>query len=151
MLSTLAIISNQIELSLGVFDSFFITKAIQEWGRSLYSPWQSKIEAKLQEESKFWRSSKPFPNQSSMQGRESKKESNIHEIRKHLRNICKLVNCPRRNFASLVKPRRNFATPCEIFATLQNLFEIFRYFFTDSVRFLYQDILCNYLFSHCKL
>ena len=24
------------------FDSFFITKAIQEWGKALYSPWQSK-------------------------------------------------------------------------------------------------------------
>ena len=30
MLRTLAIISNQIELSFGVFDSFMITKAIQD-------------------------------------------------------------------------------------------------------------------------
>ena len=32
MLRTLAIISNQIVLSFGVFDSFLITKAIQDWG-----------------------------------------------------------------------------------------------------------------------
>ena len=30
MLRTLAIVSNQIVLSFGVFDSFFITKAIQD-------------------------------------------------------------------------------------------------------------------------
>ena len=40
---------------------------------------------RLHEESKFWRALKPLPNQSSMQGRESEKESNIHEIRKPLR------------------------------------------------------------------
>ena len=38
MLRTLAIVSNQIVLSFGVFDSFLITKAIQEWGRFLYNP-----------------------------------------------------------------------------------------------------------------
>ena len=32
MLRTLAIVSNQIMLSFGVFDSFFITKEIQDWG-----------------------------------------------------------------------------------------------------------------------
>ena len=32
MLRTLAIVSNQIVLSFGVFDSFLITKAIQDWG-----------------------------------------------------------------------------------------------------------------------
>ena len=32
MLRTFAIVSNQIVLSFGVFDSFFITKAIQDWG-----------------------------------------------------------------------------------------------------------------------
>ena len=50
-----------------------------------YSPWQSKIEAKLHEESKFWRASKPLPNQSSMQGRESEKESNIQKFHNLLR------------------------------------------------------------------
>ena len=33
MLRTLAIVSNQIMLSFGVFDSFLITKAIQDWGK----------------------------------------------------------------------------------------------------------------------
>ena len=32
MLRTLAIVSNQIVLGFGVFDSFLITKAIQDWG-----------------------------------------------------------------------------------------------------------------------
>ena len=50
------------------------------------------------------------------------------------------------------KPKGNFTTPfqpCEIFATLPNLPEILRYFCTDSVRFLPQVILCNYLLSPC--
>ena len=55
-----------------------------------------------------------------------------------------------RNFS---QARRNFATPfqsCKIFATLRNLPVIFRYFCTDSIRFLSQDILCNYLLSPCN-
>ena len=60
-----------------------------------YSPWQRKIEAKLHEESKFWSASKPLPNQSSMQGRESKKKSNIQKFHNLLRNIRKLANCLR--------------------------------------------------------
>ena len=127
---------------------------------------EKQVEAQRHEESKFWRALQPFPNQSSMQERESEKESNIHEIRKPLRNIRKLANCPRRNFASLVKLRMNFATPCQIFASqkefrkpcetdefrnpLRNVHVIFKYFCTDSVRFLSQDILCNYLFSPCN-
>ena len=116
--------------SFGVFDSFFIIKTSQEWGRTWYSPWQSKIEAKVHEKFKLLRASKPFPNQSSMQGRELEKESNIHEFRNPLRNICKFANCRRRNFASLAKLMNfasltklmnfeslaklmNFATPCE--------------------------------------
>ena len=35
-------------------------------------------------------------------------------------------------------------------SNLWNLHVIFRYFCTDSVRFLPQDILCNYLFSPCN-
>ena len=72
---------------------------------------------------------------------------------------------------------KNFATPCEIFSSqkeisqarkkfhnsfsalrnfrnsifdLRNLHVIFKYFITDSVRFLPQDILCNSLFSPCN-
>ena len=54
-----------------------------------------QVEAQLHEESKFWRALKSFPNQSSMQGRESEKESNIQQFRNPLRNICKLENCLR--------------------------------------------------------
>ena len=65
------------------------------------NPWQSKIEARLHEESKFWRASKPFPNQSSMQGRESEKESHTEG---------------------------NFATsfhPCEIFASQKKFLQAY--------------------------
>ena len=46
----------------------------------LYSPWKSKMKAQKNEESKFQRALKPFPKQSSMQGRESEKESNIQQF-----------------------------------------------------------------------
>ena len=57
----------------------------------------------------------------------------------------------RRNFASLAK-LMNFASLAKLmnFATLRNLHVIFRYFCTDSIRFLSQDILYNYLFSPCN-
>ena len=40
-----------------------------------------QVEAQTHEESKFWRALQPFPNQSSMQGRESEKKSNIQQFR----------------------------------------------------------------------
>ena len=68
--------------------------------------------------------------------------------------LAKLVNV---NCERLAKPqlkKNNFATqflPCEFFATLWNSpYVIFRYFPTNSVRFLFQDILCNYPFSSCN-
>ena len=50
--------------------------------------------------------------------RKRMKESNIQEFRNPLRNIRKLANCPRKNFASLVKlmnfaPCAKFRKPCE--------------------------------------
>ena len=82
----------------------------------LYSPWKSKMKAQKNEESKFQRALKPFPNQSSMQGRESEKESNIQQFRM-------LAKCPRgvqvagqrarlqrMNFV----PLQNFRKPCKI-------------------------------------
>ena len=68
--------------------------------------------------------------------------------------LAKLVNV---NCERLEKPqlKKNiFVTqflPCEFFATLWNSpYVIFKYFPTDSVRFLFQDILCNYPFSSCN-
>ena len=136
--------------------TFFIIKTSQEWGRTWYSPWKSKIEAKLHEESKFWRASKPLPNQSSMEGRESEKESNIQQFRNTLPNIRKLANYPRGVQAAGQRVRlwrMKFRRPCEtdeFCNPLQNLPVTFRYFCTDSIRFLSQDILCNYLFSPCN-
>ena len=40
-----------------------------------------QVEAQTHEESKFWRASQLFPKQSSMQGRESEKKSNIQQFR----------------------------------------------------------------------
>ena len=50
----------------------------------------------------------------------------------------------RRKFRNSFSVLRNF---CNSISELQNLDVIVRYFCTDSVRFLPQDILCNYLFS----
>ena len=49
--------------------------------------------------------------------------------------------------------KKEFRKPCEIDEfrnPLRNLHVIFKYFCTDSVRFLSQDILFNYLFSPCN-
>ena len=44
-----------------------------------------------------------------------------------------------------------FHTLCKISQALQNSScVIFKYFCTDSARFLSRDILCNYLFSPCN-
>ena len=40
-----------------------------------------QVEAQTHEESKFWKALQPLPNQSSMQGRESEKKSNIQQFR----------------------------------------------------------------------
>ena len=48
---------------------------------------EKQIEAQTHEESKFWRASQPLPNQSSMQGRESKKKSNIQQFHMAIRNF----------------------------------------------------------------
>ena len=48
---------------------------------------EKQVEAQRHEESKFWRALQPFPNQSSMQERESEKESNIQQFRMAMRNF----------------------------------------------------------------
>ena len=68
---------------------------------------EKQVEAKLHEESKFWRASKPLPNQSSVQGRESEKESNTKEFCNHLRNFRKIEEI----FATPFATCENFATP----------------------------------------
>ena len=64
---------------------------------------------------------------------------------KEFRKPCETMN-------EFCNPLRNFCKPCETEENefrnpLRNLPVIFRYFFTDSIIFLSQDILCNYLFS----
>ena len=81
-----------------------------------------QVEAQLHEESKFWRASQPFPNQSSMQGKESEKKSNIQQFRTAMQNFRIACEMPKRvqvagqrarprkmNFA----PYAKFRKPCE--------------------------------------
>ena len=140
--------------SFDVFDSFLIIKTSQEWGRTWYNPWQSKIEAKLHGESKFWRASKPLPNQSSVQGRESK-ESNT----KNFATPCKIfarqkeISQPLFTLAKSSQARRkflNFFSALQNFhnsiSDLRNLHVIFKYFAPTSLDF-YLKIFCVIIYS----
>ena len=53
----------------------------------------------------------------------------------------------KRNFRNSFSALQNFRN---LISDLRNLLLIFRYFCTDSVRFLPQHILCNYLFFPCN-
>ena len=83
---------------------------------------ENQVEAQTHEESKLWGASQPFPNQSSMQGRESEKKSNKQQFRKAMRNFRKPCEMPKEvqvvgqrvrlrkmNFA----PGAKFRKPCE--------------------------------------
>ena len=139
-----------------------------------------QVEAQLHEESKFCRASKPFPNRSSMQGRESEKKSNSQQFRMAMRNTKRSTSCrtesktlenefhilceisqalkwiskPLAKFSQALRNQnwgKSISHPVRNFASIvKSSCVIFRYFCTDSVRFLSQDILCNYLFSHCN-
>ena len=66
--------------------------------------------------------------------------------------FAKHVKCPKGDkLQDREQGCEEFRTLCEISQALRISFcVIFKYFCTDSVRFLSQDILCNYLFSHCN-
>ena len=55
-----------------------------------------QVEAQTHEESKFWRASQPLPSQSSMQGRESEKKSNIQQFHMAMRNFRKACKMPKK-------------------------------------------------------
>ena len=86
-LKTLANVSNQFLTSFGVFDSFFIISTNQEWGRILYSPWQSKLKLKHMKNPRFGKLCSLF----------------------QINQVCKDEN-QRRNLTS-----SNFAWLCQIF------------------------------------
>ena len=56
---------------------------------------ENQVEAQTHEESKFWRASQPLANQSSMQGRELEKKSNIQQFRMAMRNFHKACEMPK--------------------------------------------------------
>ena len=83
---------------------------------------ENQVEAQTHEESKLWGASQPFPNQSSMQGRESEKKSNIRQFLMAMQNFhiaCEMpkgvqavgqrVRLRKMNFA----PGAKFRKPCE--------------------------------------
>ena len=95
------------------------------------------------EKSKSWKASKPLPIQSSEQGGESEKKFNIHQFHKlpfNLRNWWGVCTAGQR--ATKLKEFRKSLLTCKNSPCI-NL----GYFPADSVRFLFQDILCNVLFS----
>ena len=124
-----------------------------------------QVKAQTHEESKFWRASQPLPNKSSMQGRESEKKSNIQQFHmamrnirkaceifaKHakysqsMRNIRKACEMPKKSTTCRTESKdvkNEFCILCEISQALRiSSCVIFRYFCTDSVRFLSQDIV----------
>ena len=78
--------------SFGVFDSFLRIKTSQEWGRTLCSPWQSKLKLNYMKNPSFVELRSLF----------------------QINQVCKEEN-QRRNLTS-----NNFAWLCEIFASLRN-------------------------------
>ena len=69
-----------------------------------------QVEAQIHEESNLWRALYPFPSQSSMQERESKKKSSNQQFRiacempKGVQAVGQRAGLKKLNFASLVKP-----------------------------------------------
>ena len=115
---------------------------------------EKQVEAQTHEESKVWRASQPLPNQSSMQGRELEKKSNIQQFRMTMQNFRIACEMPKKSTSYRTESKtvkNEFRTLCEISQALQkSSCVIFRYFCTYSVRFLSRDILCNYLFYPCN-
>ena len=98
MLRTFAIVSNQIVLSFGVFDSILITKAIQDWGESIESM-AKQLEAHLHEEPKLWSFIVLFQKQIMNVGRESKERNLTWRIKDdrnywtHLEHFLESISC----------------------------------------------------------
>ena len=108
---------------------------------------------------KFSHSMRNAQKEYKLQDREQGCEESISHLCEAEKNeFCKPCETEENEFRN---PLRNFRKPCETkaeenqFHTLYKIFTsiaksscvIFRYFCTDSIRFLSQDILCNYLFS----
>ena len=98
MLRTFAIVSNQIVLSFGVFDSILITKAIQDWGESIESM-AKQLEAHLHEEPKLWSFIVLFQKQIMNVRRESKERNLTWRIQDdrnywtHLEHFLESISC----------------------------------------------------------
>ena len=133
-----------------------------------------QIEDKLHEESKFWRASKPLPNQSSVQGRELEEKSNTEEILHHLSPAAKFSQPPfslekiphhlfhLRKFRITFFTCENFVSPFSLskfshllfmlrnfrsfISHLRNPHVIFRYFAPTPLDF-YLKIFCVIIYS----
>ena len=144
--------------SFGIFDSFFIIKTNQEWGRILHSPWKSKLKLKHMKNPSFGELHSLF--QINQACKEENQRSNIHPTISHgyakfsqsMRNAKRSTSYMTESKPCQTKAKKNeFRTLYQILQTLRkSSCVIFRYFCTDSVRFLSRDILCNYQFSPCN-
>ena len=165
--------------SFGVFDSFFIIKTSQEWGRTLCSPWQSKLKLNYVKNPSYRELRSLCQINQVCKEENQRRNLTFNNFATPLWNIRKLANCPRglqalqsweegisqalRNWEWILQPLVKFSQACKnnwgkgisqplakFSQALRNLLIIFRYFCTYSFRFLSQDILCNYLFSPCN-
>ena len=118
-----------------------------------HSPWQSKLKLKHMKNPSFGEPRSLC--QINQVCKEENQRRNLTSSISHsyakfsqsMRNAKRSISC--RIKSKTVKDE--FRTLCEISQALRkSSYVIFRYFCTDSVRFLSGDILCNYLFSPCN-
>ena len=148
--------------------AFFIIKTSQEWGRIVYNPWQSKIKLKYIKNPSFGELRSLCQINQVCKEENQRRNLTSNDFAWLCKIFAKYAKCPKGvqaarqrarlwkiNFtpcAKFHKPckieENEFRTLCEISWTLRkSSYVIFRYFCTDSVRFLSWNILCNYLFS----
>ena len=98
--------------------------------KNLVKSMPMQVKAQIHEESKLWSTSQPF----SKPIRDARKKSSNQQFRMVVRNFA--------HHAKPLEAANGFHTPCQISHGMRNL-----PLCTDSVRFLFSDILCNFLVS----
>ena len=120
------------------------------------SPWQSNLKLNYMKNPSFGELCSLFQINQVCKEENQRRNLNIQQFRKLAKlprgvqavGESKHVENEFRNLVKLVK--MNFATLQNFPNLAKSSCVIFRYFLANSVRFLFQDILCNYLFSPCN-
>ena len=149
--------------SFGVFDSFFIIKTSQEWWRILYSPWQSKLKLKHMKNPSFGKLrsfcqiNQVCKEENQIRNLTSSNFAWLCEMPKGVQVAGQRARLWKMNFV----PYAKFCKPCETKdwgkwisqALRKSSCVIFRYFCTDSIRFLSRDIFryLGYLNERLKI